>query len=85
MILGKIPEMVTGQEGWADEAPCKESDPEAWFPEKGGSAREAKAICGTCPVKAPCLQWALDRDERFGIYGGATERDRRRMKKELAA
>ena len=66
---------------WQDRALCAQTDPEAFFPEKGGSTREAKRICTTCPVRAECLEYALANDERFGIWGGLSERERRRLKK----
>lgn len=66
---------------WQDAAPCAETDPEAFFPEKGGSAREAKRVCRSCEVRAECLQYALENDERFGIWGGFSERERRRIKR----
>lgn len=65
---------------WMDQGLCAQTDPETWFPEKGGSVREAKAICATCPVVAECLDYALARQERFGIWGGLSERERRRLK-----
>lgn len=68
---------------WFDDANCLGTDPEAFFPEKGGSTRQAKAVCGRCDVAAECLDWALDSDERFGIFGGLSERERRRIKKAL--
>jgi WhiB family redox-sensing transcriptional regulator len=49
---------------------CAGADPELFFPLPGQSGNPAKAICGTCPVRARCLELALDRDERFGIWGG---------------
>ena len=49
--------------------------------EKGGSTREAKRICGECPVRAECLEYALEEDERFGIWGGMSERERRKLKR----
>lgn len=70
-------------EDWAEKARCPETDPEAFFPEKGGSTKEAKKVCQRCPVKVECLQWALDNDERFGVWGGMSERERRRLKRGL--
>lgn len=70
-------------EDWAGKARCPETDPEAFFPEKGGSTNEAKKVCQRCPVKDPCLQWALDNDERFGVWGGMSERERRRLQRGL--
>ena len=67
--------------GWQEEALCAQTDPEAFFPEKGGSTREAKRICVGCEVKSECLEYALGHDERFGIWGGLSERERRRLKR----
>jgi WhiB family redox-sensing transcriptional regulator len=66
---------------WQDRALCAQTDPEAFFPEKGGSTREAKRICLGCEVKAECLEYALANDERFGIWGGMSERERRRLRR----
>jgi WhiB family redox-sensing transcriptional regulator len=73
-------EYAPGDESWRQEALCAETDPEAFFPEKGGSTREAKRVCVGCPVRMQCLEYALDNDERFGIWGGLSERERRRVK-----
>ena len=64
---------------WALDALCAEVDPDRWFPEKGGSSKEAKAICRECPVRAECLEYALETQQRFGIWGGRSERERRRL------
>lgn len=64
---------------WRDEALCAETDPEAFFPEKGGSTREAKEVCADCSVQIECLEYALANDERFGVWGGLSERQRRRL------
>lgn len=66
---------------WQERALCAQTDPEAFFPEKGGSTREAKRVCLTCDVRAECLEYALSHDERFGIWGGLSERERRKLKK----
>ncbi len=66
---------------WQDRALCAQTDPEAFFPEKGGSTREAKKICLGCEVRHECLEYALANDERFGIWGGLSERERRRLKR----
>jgi WhiB family transcriptional regulator, redox-sensing transcriptional regulator len=67
---------------WQERALCAQTDPEAFFPEKGGSTREAKKVCVSCEVRAECLEYALAHDERFGIWGGLSERERRRLKKQ---
>lgn len=74
-LLGHVPE-------WQERALCAQTDPEAFFPEKGGSTREAKRICTRCEVKSECLEFALAHDERFGIWGGLSERERRKVKRE---
>lgn len=66
---------------WQNRALCAQTDPEAFFPEKGGSTREAKKICLGCEVRDECLDYALAHDERFGIWGGLSERERRRLKR----
>lgn len=63
---------------------CRETDPELFYPEKGGSTREAKRICRVCDVRPECLQWALDNDEPHGIWGGA-ERSGAPQDEEVAA
>jgi WhiB family transcriptional regulator, redox-sensing transcriptional regulator len=68
------------EESWRADALCAETDPEAFFPEKGGSTREAKRVCVGCAVRSECLEFALDNDERFGIWGGLSERERRRVR-----
>jgi WhiB family redox-sensing transcriptional regulator len=69
------------EQSWQERALCAQTDPEAFFPEKGGSTREAKKICVGCEVRAECLEYALQHDERFGIWGGLSERERRRLKR----
>ena len=71
------------QYDWQERALCAQTDPEAFFPEKGGSTREAKRICASCEVRAECLDYALAFDERFGIWGGLSERERRRLKRRV--
>jgi WhiB family redox-sensing transcriptional regulator len=83
-VLGSF--AVDGDEepDWQENALCAQTDPEAFFPEKGGSTREAKRICSGCDVRAECLEYALAHDERFGIWGGLSERERRRLRREAA-
>ncbi|WKD59721.1 WhiB family transcriptional regulator [Corynebacterium caspium] len=72
------------EQEWQDQALCAQTDPEAFFPEKGGSTREAKRICQACSVRDECLEYALEHDERFGIWGGLSSRDRRRLRRDMA-
>ncbi|NII50194.1 WhiB family redox-sensing transcriptional regulator [Frigoribacterium endophyticum] len=69
------------QLAWQADSLCAQTDPEAFFPEKGGSTRDAKKICASCDVRAQCLEYALRNDERFGIWGGLSERERRKLRK----
>jgi WhiB family redox-sensing transcriptional regulator len=64
---------------WRVDALCTQTDPELFFPEKGGSTRRPKAICAACPVAAQCLAYALETDQRYGIWGGMSERERRQL------
>ena len=69
---------------WQVDALCAQVDPEMFYPEKGGSTRDAKSICDRCTVRAECLEYALGHDERFGIWGGLSERERRRLKRSVS-
>ena len=75
---------ATTDDEWQERALCSQTDPEAFFPEKGGSTREAKRICLGCEVRDACLDYALAHDERFGIWGGLSERERRKLKRRIA-
>ncbi|KUI19200.1 transcription factor WhiB [Mycobacterium sp. GA-1285] len=79
--IDMAPALTPEDELWQEKALCAQTDPEAFFPEKGGSTREAKRICQGCEVRDACLEYALAHDERFGIWGGLSERERRRLKR----
>lgn len=81
IALGTTADEVAAELEWQERALCAQTDPEAFFPEKGGSTREAKKVCTRCEVRGECLEYALANDERFGIWGGLSERERRRLKK----
>ncbi|WP_136089519.1 WhiB family transcriptional regulator [Auritidibacter ignavus] len=74
-----------GELAWQADALCAQTDPEAFFPEKGGSTRDAKRVCAQCTVRQECLDYALAHDERFGIWGGMSERERRRLRKKMSS
>lgn len=63
-------------------AVCGQTDPDLWFPEKGGSAKQARKLCFTCPLLLPCARWAVENDETFGVWGSTTHRQRRRLRRE---
>ena len=76
-LLAHLADLADDRLDWQDKALCAQVDPELWFPLKGRSNREAKAICMQCPVRAECLQYALDNDISHGIFGGLSDRQRR--------
>jgi len=63
-------------------AACAETDPDAFFPEKGGATRAAKRICSGCEIRDACLQWSLDNREPGGMWGGVSENQRRALLRE---
>lgn len=69
---------------WTEEAACARVDGELWYPDVGSNPNMAKRICQGCPSKVPCLQWALDNNETYGVWGATTAMERRRMKKVAA-
>ena len=71
-------------EGWQDFANCLGVDPDLFFPERGASTREAKEVCRGCVVRGDCLEYALQNSEKFGIWGGMSERERRRIRRQRA-
>lgn len=64
---------------WREAALCAETDPEAFFPERGGDPGPAQRICARCPVAAQCLEHALTAGERYGVWGGLTAYQRTRL------
>ncbi|MDH4168598.1 MAG: WhiB family transcriptional regulator [Acidimicrobiia bacterium] len=69
---------------WQDYANCLGVDPDLFFPERGASTREAKEVCRGCVVQEDCLEYALRNGEKFGIWGGMSERERRRIRRQRA-
>jgi WhiB family redox-sensing transcriptional regulator len=64
---------------WRQHAACRGIDPNIFYPASDEDAEEAKSICAACPVRQACLEYALANRERDGVWGGATERERRRL------
>ena len=73
------------EENWQDGANCLGVDPDLFFPERGASTREAKEVCRNCIVQNDCLEYALANSEKFGIWGGMSERERRRIRRQRNA
>ena len=69
---------------WQEQANCLGVDPDLFFPERGASTREAKEVCRGCVVRLDCLEYALVNGEKFGIWGGLSERERRRLRRQRA-
>ena len=78
--------LLEGQEdrSWQAQANCMGVDPDLFFPERGASTREAKEVCRGCVVREDCLEYALGSGEKFGIWGGMSERERRRLRRARA-
>jgi WhiB family redox-sensing transcriptional regulator len=78
-------------EDWTDEGICRQTDPELWYPEKGGCVNDAVTICQGCPVKRQCLDTAMRaevgkcRQYRLGIWGSLTPRAREKFEPEWLA
>lgn len=70
--------------GWVSRANCRGIDPDLFFPERGASTRDAKEVCRGCRVREDCLVFALATGQKFGIWGGLSERERRRVRRVLA-
>ncbi len=77
--------LATDELAWQDLANCRGADPDLFFPERGASTRTAKSICRECSVQDQCLEFAIVSSEKFGIWGGLSERDRRKIRRERAA
>jgi WhiB family redox-sensing transcriptional regulator len=74
---------------WRNQARCKDADPELFFAVgTAGPAllqiQEAKAVCGRCPVRERCLQWALEERQEYGVWGGTSEDERRALRRRMS-
>ena len=66
---------------WMVEGNCRTESPAQFFPSDGVGVDAARRVCATCPVKEPCLEYALTQRIDHGVWGGASERERRRILK----
>lgn len=79
---------ISDDHPWQDDAACAEIGGDTWFPESGGAIADPVRICMGCSARVECLEYALEHSTtvgRFGIWGGLSERERRRMKRQRAA
>jgi len=82
-VLDELWEAIRGGDlAWQDRANCRGGVADLFFPERGASTRAAKAICRECHVREECLEFAIRSNEKFGIWGGMSERERRRVRRE---
>lgn len=84
MVGQELPDIGDSGSDWRDFALCAQVDPELFFPEKGGSTLDAKRVCARCWVQADCLAYALEANEQWGIWGGLSDRERRKLKRRPA-
>src|ERR1700716_2177658 len=90
MVRGGVPMDIVSllygrqEQSWQNRANCMGGDPALFFPERGASTREAKESCRGCVVREDCLEYALANGEKFGIWGGLSERERRRLRRRRA-
>jgi WhiB family redox-sensing transcriptional regulator len=70
---------------WMEGALCTQVGADEWFPENGGSIKDARKVCFACPVRSECLEYALVTDQRYGVWGGMSERQRRELRHGRAA
>ena len=75
-----LADLHVGHQTWREQANCATVGPEPFYVDKGGSNREAKMVCAACPVRQECLDYAMANDERHGLWGGLSERERHRLR-----
>ncbi|MEU8618415.1 WhiB family transcriptional regulator [Streptomyces sp. NPDC048623] len=80
--MPSAPQRLTDADlAWQEDALCAQAGPEFFFPAPGSSTREAKLLCGACEGRVACLEYALTHDERFGVWGGLSEKERIKLKR----
>jgi len=82
--IGRLPKQVNPPDFWQEKAACYGLDPEVFFPTTEEEAGLALSYCGTCSVREVCLAWAIHNGERYGVWGGTTEQQRRRLIRHVA-
>ena len=79
-----IPIPITEERPWVVFSACRDKDPDLFFPDARSDTKEALAICASCPVRVDCLEYAIETDVRFGVWGGLTDKQRRRLVRSMA-
>lgn len=76
------PTAIFDGDEWMQSGNCRHIDPDTFFPSDGQGVIEAQKVCEGCPAQAPCLEYALLHRIEHGVWGGASERQRRRILRE---
>lgn len=82
--LDLLPANPSPPDMWQDRSACYGIDPNVFFPISEEEAGPALAFCNACTIRAECLSWALKNGERYGVWGGLTEQQRRRISRQVA-
>lgn len=80
--MGSIIVENTSAYTWDEHALCRDADPDIFFGPKSDptTTKKAIAVCNRCPVREPCLEFALKNSIQYGVWGGTSERHRRKLK-----
>jgi WhiB family redox-sensing transcriptional regulator len=78
-LPGALTAPIDEERPWVVFGACREADGDVFFPVTKEDVDKALAICATCPVRLECLEYALEARERYGVWGGMTEKQRRRL------
>ena len=70
---------ISDERPWVVFGACRDADPDLFFPISRGDIAKALSICASCPVKPECLEYSLEAGERFGVWGGLGEKERRKL------
>jgi len=81
VISESVYDFTGGSTGWHNRAACRGMDPEIFFPARGEPQGKARAVCAVCPVREECGAFALANGEKYGIWGGMSERERRKLRR----
>jgi WhiB family redox-sensing transcriptional regulator len=82
--MDDLPALYVEPQPWMAAARCRNVDPDLFFPTKGGPdvTAHAKAVCAQCPVRTECLEYAVENQERYGVWGGLSPKERRPLMRE---
>ncbi|HEX2191809.1 MAG TPA: WhiB family transcriptional regulator [Acidimicrobiales bacterium] len=86
MLPGDVPDVLDlfpARPQWMASAACRDSDPDTFFPSRGEVTDEARELCGECPARRPCLEFALEHG-LVGVWGGTSDQERRALRRAAA-